>query len=354
MVDNSADMVVDVPRVKAVGSHQELGYKHGLEFKELIRESVRDLLNNMGSDSKSALISFSRNYLPFLERTTPHLLDEIRGISEGADLTFDEILALNLAPDFSQTKDGCTTFGLSRELMRDNDALVAQNADFLPKTDDYSVLLQLSLPSGLRIATLTEAGTIGTAGMNSEGLVRVGNGLYSGQKSSIGQPYYFLRRRMLEQESVEGALSVAREYPRSRPSGHLMADDSGRLLYAEMLSEDDRILEPRNGWIGHTNHFVHDDFRTFETGTVQDSPARLLTISRLIAQNPRHNMEEIQGFLRNHENYPYSICRHEGEVDGSKGMGWKTNASIILRPGKAHVYLCHSSPCRNSFSSIQL
>ena len=239
---------MDVPLVKASGSHQELGYKHGQEFRELIKNHSRELLS--GLNSRNALLTFSRNYLPFLERTAPHLLEELRGISQGADVAFDEILALNLSPDFNGNKEGCTTFAISRQLMDDDDVLVAQNADYFPRTDDYTVLLQLTLPSGIRIATLTEAGTVGTAGMNSEGLVRVGNGLYSDQRALSGQPYYFLRRRMLEQESAEDALRVAREYPRSQPSGHLLADTSGRILYAEMLSEEDRVLNPQTAGLG--------------------------------------------------------------------------------------------------------
>jgi isopenicillin-N N-acyltransferase like protein len=343
---------MDVPLVKASGSHQELGYKHGQEFRELIKNHSRELLS--GLNSRNALLTFSRNYLPFLERTAPHLLEELKGVSQGADVAFDEILALNLSPDFNGNKEGCTTFAISRQLMDDDDVLVAQNADYFPRTDDYTVLLQLTLPSGLRIATLTEAGTVGTAGMNSDGLVRVGNGLYSDQRALSGQPYYFLRRRMLEQESAEDALRVAREYPRSQPSGHLLADTSGRILYAEMLSEEDRVLEPTDGWIGHTNHFVHGDFRAVEKGTVEDSPPRLSTLSKLISSKPTHDLEEIEGILRNHENYPYSICRHEGEVEGLNGMGWKTNASLILRPKTSHLHVCMGSPCQNSFSEVRV
>ncbi len=344
---------MSIPRLEAEGSNHELGYKHGQEFKSRIRVFSQSVLDRAPPNSRDALVSFARGYLPFLERTSPHLLEEIRGISEGSEVPFDEIMALNLAPDFGGIEDGCTTFAMSHNIMDDGDALVAQNADFSPETDDYTVLLQLSLPSGLRIATLTEAGTVGTAGMNSEGLVRVGNGLYLGGKPEAGQPYHFLRRRMLEQVSVEGALKVAREKPRSQQSGHLLADKEGEILYAEMLAQDDRILKPNNGWIAHTNHLIHQDYRALEKGIVRDSPARLATISKLLAQDSKHELNEAKGFLRNHDNYPYSICRHEESGD-KLGMGWKTNASIILRPGTNMLYVCHGNPCTGEFAPIHL
>src|SRR5208282_4345627 len=216
------------PIISASGSNYDMGHIHGQQCSSLIRDLIQTInTESTLGISKKELMSLALKYQPFLERYDSDLLEEIKGIADGAGLPYEEILALNLHPDLEPTAyNNCTTFGITEALMEDGDILVAQNADYLSSYDDYTVLLQLNPSSGPNITCVTEAGTVGTAGINSKGLIRVGNGIYS-QDQKIGQPYYFLRRRMLEQKSIDDVLGIVRTHERSNSSGHLLAEENG-------------------------------------------------------------------------------------------------------------------------------
>lgn len=339
--------------VRVSGSNYDMGFSHGQQCSSLIRSLIQTITqqSKLGI-SKEELVSRARKYQPVLEDNNADLLDEIKGIADGAKIPYDEILALNLYPDLEPTAyDYCTTFGIAGEFMEDGDLLVAQNADYFSSYDRYTILLQLNSSRGPKISCVTEAGTVGTAGINSEGLIRVGNGIYS-KNQKIGVPYYFLRRRMLEQKSVSDVLKIVRTQNRSNSSGHLLADKTGEILYLETTVDDDRVLQPKNGRIAHTNHFVHPDFTKYEQGLVTDSPKRLASIQNRLDSRANFNLNDAKEFLRDHENYPFSICRHEGDMELSGGMRWKTNASILLRSKMRTAYACLGYPCKNEYSKL--
>src|SRR5262245_22840912 len=98
------------PLFEASGSHRELGRCHG----EQAREQIRGFVDYLGGSLKLArdeLHARALRFLPLFERHTPHLVDEIRGLAEGAVVSFAEALAAQVRGELTHVHpEGCTAF----------------------------------------------------------------------------------------------------------------------------------------------------------------------------------------------------------------------------------------------------
>src|SRR5713101_4806384 len=83
------------PLIRALGSHRELGRQHG----EQCRDQLRAFLDYLGAILKLSRPEIHARALRFMllfERHCPHLVEEIRGLAEGADVPLAEALAVQV------------------------------------------------------------------------------------------------------------------------------------------------------------------------------------------------------------------------------------------------------------------
>src|SRR5687768_14405979 len=101
------------PFFAARGEHRELGRWHG----EQCREQLRGFLDYIGSLlrlSRPQLRDRASRFLPLFDTHCPHLVEEIRGLAEGADVPFAEALAMQIRAELGQIQEeACTTFVIS-------------------------------------------------------------------------------------------------------------------------------------------------------------------------------------------------------------------------------------------------
>ena len=69
----------------------------------------------------------------------------------------------------------------------------------------------------------------------------------------------------------------------------------------------------------------------------------------LYTSNGSITTDYVKECLKNHENYPDSLCAHmmEGETDLRKM--WQTNASIIYNLDKLEMDICCGPPCQGEY-----
>jgi isopenicillin-N N-acyltransferase-like protein len=252
------DLIVDVS-----GSGRERGRAHG----ELLRDRIADALERwdaevaerMGipaADHVAGLLGATQ-FLPAIEAATPELLEEVRGIAEGASVSFDRILAYNLMDEewwHSQAgghRHACSLVAVARGDGRS--ALLAQNMDLPEVMDGGQAVLRSSTPDGLQTVVLTAAGMIGLTGCNSDGLGVCVNTLSMLNHSPDGLPVAFVMRGLLERRSVAGAEAFLRAVPHA--SGQHYAIGSGDDVAGFECSAGG-VVESDGGqsrfW--HTNH----------------------------------------------------------------------------------------------------
>jgi len=361
--------------IRAEGSSFDLGREHGHQCRELIRQLAReDLPREMAArgmvDSRD-IMRKGLDYRPFIEASAPHLLEEIRGIADGAGIEFEEALALQCRSELvNRTKTEpeagseveaktepeatsdpeCTSFAISKERSATGEVIVGQNLDLAPTFDPFGVILYLYPKRGPAIITWTLAGTVGQVGLNSAGLARCGNFLLSAGWR-VGLPTTILWRLIMERESVEGVERVvaASDSCRAKSNNFIVGDSAGTIADFEATVDAYRRLGPEDGVILHTNHYLHPDLLSSERQTTRlpDTQARLARLRNLFAEHPgKIGSAQLQTFLRDHSGRPQCICKHEGYS--------KTVVSVISHPKAGCIEVCSGNPCEGEYQMFRL
>jgi isopenicillin-N N-acyltransferase like protein len=249
--------------VECRGGGRERGRAHG----EALRERIRGLLERwdahvatrLGRPPQtlvSALVE-STGFVAAIGRHTPDLLDEVRGIAEGADVAFDRVLALNLMDEEwwftapAEPCDACTLIAVGPAEGRPT--VLAQNMDLPELMDGAQAVLRYQDAEGDGGTVLTAAGMIGLTGVSSAGLGVCVNTLAMLNHSRDGLPVAFVMRGALAQGSVEGAADFLARVPHASGQHYALADRSGVAGYECSAAGAVRSADG-GGRFCHTNH----------------------------------------------------------------------------------------------------
>ena len=85
----------EYPLYKARGTHRELGRQHGEQATRQIKAHI-ELMCAQQRLSREQLRRRAAQFQPVFDRYCPHLLEEMRGLAEGAGVTFEEAMACNV------------------------------------------------------------------------------------------------------------------------------------------------------------------------------------------------------------------------------------------------------------------
>src|SRR5262245_20783681 len=112
------------PLYRAQGSHLELGRQHGQQAAAKIKAHL-DYISSSARMSRESVRSRALQFKPLFEKYCPHLLEEIRGLGEGAGIHFEDALAVNIRGELGHASgEGCTAYAV-----RQGEILIGQNSD---------------------------------------------------------------------------------------------------------------------------------------------------------------------------------------------------------------------------------
>jgi isopenicillin-N N-acyltransferase-like protein len=122
------------PLLEASGPHREPGRRHG----EQARAQVRGFIDYLGSSlrlPRDELHARALRFLPLSERHCSHLVDEVRGLAEGAAVPFAAALAAQVRGELTHAQvEGCTTFAVAAGAAACGQVLIGQNSAVEPET----------------------------------------------------------------------------------------------------------------------------------------------------------------------------------------------------------------------------
>src|SRR5688572_19774362 len=87
--------VVEYPLYRAKGTHRELGRQHGEQAADHIQRHL-DVICKGSKLSRAGLRTRAAAFQSMFDRYCPHLLEEMRGLGEGAGVTFEEAMACSI------------------------------------------------------------------------------------------------------------------------------------------------------------------------------------------------------------------------------------------------------------------
>jgi isopenicillin-N N-acyltransferase like protein len=249
--------------VECRGGGRERGQIHG----EALRERIAALLERWDADvaarvdrGPAALVAElvgATGFVAAIERHTPDLLEEVRGIAEGAAVAFDRVLALNLMDEEwwltapAEPRDACSVVAAAGGAGQTT--VLAQNMDLPELMDGAQAILRWDDGEGGAGVTLTAAGMIGLTGVNAAGLGVCVNTLTMLNHSRAGLPVAFVMRGALERTTVGAAAAFLEDVAHASGQHYALAGPDGVRGYecsaAGAVRSDDG-----SGSLRHTNH----------------------------------------------------------------------------------------------------
>lgn len=355
------------PILEVTGSHYDIGYAHGLNYREQVLgsiESYKDMFKKYSNIEWEKAKEYSKIFVPVIESYNSDYIQEIRGVSDGAGVDFESVLALNcrselvFAGDKIGTSDGCTSLGVTADGTKNGDTIVAHNWDWKPSQLKNMVILKIKQENKPDIFTITEGGIIGKTGFNSSGISVFLNALGTDAKPE-GVPLHMIMRSILDCETIGEVIRECTRVNIGCCANFLIGHSNGEVVDIEIENEDFDVLYPDNDIMVHTNHFLSNRLPIYpRKDTVKykftDSYLRLGRTRKLLDKD-HGNIDEkiIANILRDHVDLPNSICAHKDEkLDEGDQTG--TVFSIIINLTKGKIMISHGSPCENEYMEYKL
>ncbi|MSS71586.1 MAG: hypothetical protein EXS64_08860 [Candidatus Latescibacteria bacterium] len=336
------------PFVRVKGSRYAMGRQHG----EIAGERVRRFIDLLLNGAKVSLEEGGRRamrFLPLFERFSPGLVEEVRGLADGAKVSFEEALLLQVRGEIAGvTPEGCTAFALSREVTRTGQVIAGQNSDMGREIEAVGIVLCVEPEDGPKALMYTFAGHLGYHGINSRGVGHFANALY-GPAWRFALPHYPLKRRFLELSTADACVQTLMTTPVCSAGNYVLCDGEGRIRDVEVTPTGCDVVEAEDGFIVHANHFVSPKLKAQEKGGLADSCPRHDRLKALVAEaRGRIDAETMMRFLSDHAGHPTSICRHGGPGE------MKTAASLVAEPERGVLHVCKGNPCEGTYKAYAM
>ncbi|MEO7761311.1 MAG: C45 family peptidase [Casimicrobiaceae bacterium] len=374
------------PIVDISGSPHERGRQYGGVARERILRSI---------DSYSRLFAYcgvgwkdvqarAQPYRDEIAKVSPSLIDEIRGIAEGAGLAESEIMALNArtellppthpappSPDFyivaANRAAGvgvqydwgeCTALAVLPAASREGRTWLAQNWDWIGEQRAALVVLRITDENGRQRMTLTEAGMLAKIGLNDRGFgvcLNILRSVDDGRKP--GLPVHVLLRHLLECGSVDEACAVAQSITHGASSNVLIGDAAGHAASLELSPRGVAILRPANGTLAHTNHYL-DASQAQHAATlspIATTEQRLLCARRYTSQaaEAKLGFADIEALLRDESQGVESVCRHPDPALPPE-VRVESVAGVIMDLAAHTMWIAPDVPSKVDFHPVSL
>lgn len=350
------------------GSAYEIGLAHGRLARKQIEASIccyQEMFQTFSGISWEEAKKYACGMAKNIEEYDPEIMEEIRGIAEGAEKELGDILALNTRSEIvlqgGQVGDGCTSVAFTEDVTGDGADWLGQNWDWKLEQRDALVVLKIHQKDKPDLLLFTEAGIVGKFGLNEAGIGVCLNALASDQKvEGPAVPLHVVLRGILNSSTLSDAIQNVGRMNLACCANFHTASAEGQAVAIEAGPGDFDVLYGEEGFLVHTNHFLSPRFyQVHDTGKMA-FPDTFLRYGRMrqmiraaLEGDGRIRIETIQSFLRDHKGFPDSICRHEDKND-PEGKRMGTVFSILMNLSKREMYLTGGNPCETSYELYNL
>ncbi len=346
------------------GTPYERGLTHGKVLKKEIHEVVALWKAQLGSPPGTDADAFIEKFLeetdfaPAIKKWTPGLLEEVRGISDGAEIGFDTIYAFQLMDEvwlYQSGLEGEACSAIAFERQGERPALVAQNMDLEPFREGYQVLMHVKHPDfDLESLFLTCAGLIVTTGMNNAPLGVAVNAMGQMDFGPEGLPVAFVVRGLLEQKSLQDAVDFLKTVKHASGQNYILGDSEDVVDLEVSTNQLARFTPESPGVILHTNHprVLTDYHAEYEDslaggatpmGLGENSHARLSALeARLGSRQNSLDINDIKSTLSSQDDSANPVCRPHDTGKSSFTFGTviqvlSDSPELHLAPGPPNV-----------------
>ncbi len=301
------------PLVRISGTHHEMGRQIGEACRKQVQhslESVRKLLadayEHLELTWEGAQIQASK-YIPFALDRYPQYVDELRGIAEGANVSFEDVVVVNVMEaltDDALQLTRCTSFAVNDDYTANGHVLLAHNEDWVPEDEDDVYIIHAAPQHECPFLAMTYGCLLPNIGFNAYGIAQLCDSVFP-NNSRIGIPRVMVSRAVLASETPDSAIQSVLLAQRAAGYNHLLAHESGELYSVEVSARHFAILNGEDGYIVHTNHYLTPGMQEFERKPEDliASRVRYFRALRLVKREEQHTIKTLQAIQRDHVNF---------------------------------------------------
>ena len=345
--------------IKLEGSPYEIGLAHGRKFRKGIKDFTRSRILRLcegGTITEDELMNIGLKLLPFNRLYDTDVFEELEGIAEGSGVNVHELIITNGLTDIMDLANRssmpcCTSFAVNDDRMY----ALGQNWDMHSESEDHLVVFHIVPDEGPEILSLTLEGTVGLIGLNSKGLAVLVNNL-AAKDACFGVVFPLAIRKALMQERIGDALNALISTERAGGRNYIIGDMNREIFDIELTGKEHEVIYVGDGVYAHANHYLTDRLKKWEAGRLSDSYVRSNRMGKLLGKMMKDDgpsLEGIMGCMRDHVNYPTSICRHVADHEEHGTLAeLKTCAGVVILPSEGEMHILKGNPCEGTFEKI--
>lgn len=372
-----------LPFLRLAGTPGEIGEAHGRAAADLIAHNVEVYFQRFAGEAdlpRAEVLRRAGIYWEAVRGQDSEFAAMVEGIASGARRPLLDVAAVNFRFEFLYAEFSrigrielggapspageCTAFAVMPEASDDGHLRIGQNWDWIP--DVAGLLLHVTRPDGLRVLCFTEAGVAGgKIGLNSAGLGLVINGLVSNEDdwSRAGRPFHARTWEVLCSRTLPEAAEAASGGARSCSANYLIAQaggpGAGEALDLETAPRGICSIEPEGGILAHANHFREPHRLGIWQPIVEEKRStyhRCRRMERLLVEARSSggiSGETLQHILRDHDEYPDSICRHPHPALPDPER-YQTVVSVVMDLHAGRLHVAAGPPCEQPYQEYLL
>ena len=349
------------------GDAYDQGRQHGSALRDQIAENLDLYFERFLTEGKLEPAEARARADGYASVLANHpYIDGLKGLADGCGLPFNDLLTLNLRYELLYYQfgvcavgrpDGCSAFAILPSQTQSQHLLLGQNWDWIPGV--RGAVVHTREPDGTETLSFTEAGILGgKVGLNSHGLGLAINGLVSTSDdwSRRAMPFHVRCYDILRQSTLNLARHVVLGSPRPCSANFLLAQPPEAVVNIEAAPLTARELLAGEGWLVHANHFIDPGQLDVQEPAAERRPhsyLRQARLSQLIDARRPVGVADLQAALRDHDNYPDGLCRHENPSDPPEER-YTTVTSVIMDLDERSLWLTDGPPCEHLYDELSL
>ncbi len=353
-----------VPEVRTFTSSVLPPYERGVELGERLRTEVAacvDGYRRLFAARASARFDvdlWGERAWDVIADLAPEAAAEIAGIADGADRPVRELAAVNARTELLAVADpaGATECSTVVALAPGRPPVAVQTWDWYAAMADGWLHWTIPHPDGRVVTTVTEVGMLAKVGVNGYGVGVLLNMLHhaadvseDGGEPALGYPVHLLSRRILDEaHDLDEAVALATKEQTSASTALTVVQGSpgaGRAVSVELFSGGHGLLDPVDGLLVRTNHFVSEAGAPGCTAHTIGPGTRIRrdTLLRELAGRPPTGPDQVVSAMVDHADVG-GVCAHPDPHD-EPALQHATLATVVLDAAGRRVEVTSGGPC---------
>lgn len=368
-----------LPLIEISGTPVERGRQYGEGVRPQLHAALAYYEEAFGQSSGltwNQVAARAARWLEPVRAHAPHLVEEMRGIADGAGVGLNDILALNArgeviydrsfadmeaagTPKDEEPADGCTSFAAYGEASGDGHVWAGQNWDWRAGVADTVVMLRIVQPPHPTLIMQVEAGQIGRQGANSAGIALNANGLGGRFSDAIGLPQTVVRRSVLDQHTITDALDVLCRTRAHIASNALLTCREGFAVDLETTPAGHGWMYPTDGLLVHGNHYqagvpaaIAANYRPMSSDSLVRVPRAEQGLKALRSSTGADESRKlIKQAMSDHLGHPESLCTHP-DPRKAEVKHWSTLVSSCVDLTSGDYHVTAGTPCDRDYQHM--